>query len=84
MKKFLLSATLLICFAATGRAQDTTSADEQLKRGLEYYNVGNYTEAARTKATTSTTARQKFCRILVDHYNRGLAARSKKRLMWEG
>ncbi len=38
---------MLICFAATGRAQDTTSADEQLKRGLEYYNVGNYTEAAR-------------------------------------
>ena len=28
-------------------------------------------------------ARKYFCRILVDHYNKGLGAKSKKRLKWE-
>jgi hypothetical protein len=44
----------------------------------------DYTEAARTRVTTSAASRKKFCRVLVDHYNKGLANRSKKRLIWEG
>jgi hypothetical protein len=42
-----------------------------------------YTEIARTR-TTSCAARKKFCRVLVKHYNRGLASNSRKRLKWEG
>jgi hypothetical protein len=43
----------------------------------------DYTEATRTRAASSTASRKKFCRVLVEHYNRGLANRSKKRLVWE-
>ena len=44
----------------------------------------DYTEAARTRASSSSvTARKKFCRVLVEHYNKGLAANSRKRLKWE-
>jgi hypothetical protein len=43
----------------------------------------DYTEIVRTRATSSTVPRKKFCRILVDYYNRGLANRSKKRVVWE-
>jgi hypothetical protein len=42
------------------------------------------TEVARTRATSSAISRRKFCRVLVEHYNRGLANNSKKRLKWEG
>ena len=34
-------------------------------------------------AAASTSARKRFCRILVEQYNAGLPARSKKRLVWE-
>ena len=44
----------------------------------------DYTEVARTRATSSAISRKKFCRVLVEHYNRGLANNSKKRLKWEG
>jgi len=45
----------------------------------------DYTEAARTRGTVSSvTARKKFCRALVAHYNKGLANNSRKRLKWEG
>lgn len=43
----------------------------------------DYTDTARTRVTSSATARKKFCRVLVEHYNRGLASKSKKRLIWE-
>jgi hypothetical protein len=44
----------------------------------------DYTEAARVRGTVSSaTARKKFCRVLVEHYNKGLANNSKKRLKWE-
>jgi hypothetical protein len=43
----------------------------------------DYGEASRTKVTSSGVARKKFCRVLVDHYNKGLAHNSKKRLKWE-
>ena len=44
----------------------------------------DYTEAARTRGTVSSvTSRKKFCRVLVTHYNKGLANNSKKRLKWE-
>lgn len=43
-----------------------------------------YTEAMRYQGSSGTTAsRQKFCRILVMHYNKGLVHNSKKRLQWE-
>ena len=45
----------------------------------------DYTDVARTRASAkSATARKKFCRVLVDHYNKGLAANSRRRLKWEG
>jgi hypothetical protein len=43
----------------------------------------DYIEIARTRVTSSTASRKKFCRVLVDYYNKGLANRSKKRLLWE-
>jgi hypothetical protein len=43
----------------------------------------DYTEAVRTRVSSSAASRKKFCRVLVDYYNRGLANRSKKRLTWE-
>jgi hypothetical protein len=49
------------------------------KFSVIYYE---YTEAARTRSS-SKSARHKFCRILVEHYNKGLANKSKKRLTWE-
>jgi len=45
----------------------------------------DYTEATRVRGTvTSTKARKKFCRVIVEHYNRGLANNSRRRLKWEG
>lgn len=35
------------------------------------------------EAKYSSKARKMFCRILVDHYNKGLGNKSKKRLKWE-
>ena len=44
----------------------------------------DYTEAMRMKGSiASATSRKKFCRILVEHYNKGLTGNSKKRLKWE-
>ena len=44
----------------------------------------DYTEAMRVHSSvSSTTARKKYCRILVDHYNKGIVHNSKKRLKWE-
>ena len=43
----------------------------------------DYTEAARVRATTATS-RKKFCRVLVENYNKGIANNSRKRLKWEG
>jgi len=40
-----------------------------------------YREAVRNSQKT-IKARKHFCRILVEHYNKGLGARSKKRLKW--
>jgi len=34
------------------------------------------------KNTSSLKARRHFCRVLVDHYNKGLGHRSQKRLRW--
>jgi hypothetical protein len=43
-----------------------------------------YTEAMRYRgAVGSTTSRQKFCRVLVEQYNKGFNGNSKKRLVWE-
>ena len=51
------------------------------KFAVIYYD---YAEAMRVKGSIgSTTSRKKFCRILVEHYNRGLNGRSKKRLVPE-
>jgi len=45
----------------------------------------DYTETARTRASTgSLEARKKFCRIIVEHYDRGLTADTGRRLKWEG
>jgi hypothetical protein len=45
----------------------------------------DYTEAARVRGTvSSTTIRKKFCRAIVEHYNKGLSSNSRKRLKWEG
>ena len=41
-----------------------------------------YKECAR-EARYSLKAHKIFCRILVDHYNKGLGSKSKKRLKWE-
>jgi hypothetical protein len=37
----------------------------------------------RNAAVFSIPPRHRFCRILVEQYNQGLAARNKKRLIWE-
>ncbi len=42
----------------------------------------DYTKTTRTRAV-STVARKKFCRILVDHYNRGFSQNRISRLIWE-
>jgi hypothetical protein len=42
----------------------------------------DYTESSRARSV-SIAARHRFCRVLVAHYNRGLAWNSKKRLLWE-
>ncbi|MCL2509214.1 MAG: hypothetical protein FWF05_08570 [Oscillospiraceae bacterium] len=43
-----------------------------------------YSEAMRVKGTVGSTAsREKFCRVLVGQYNKGLVHNSKKRLKWE-
>jgi len=45
----------------------------------------DYTEAMRVRGSIgSGPSRKKFCQTLVEHYNRGLARNSKKRLKWEG
>ena len=41
-----------------------------------------YREITR-KAYHSAAARKNFCRILVEHYNKGLGSKSRKRLKWE-
>lgn len=44
----------------------------------------DYTEAMRMRgAIGSIVSRKKFCKILVEHYNKGLNSLSKKRLVWE-
>lgn len=44
----------------------------------------DYAEAMRVRGSIGSTAsRKKFCRILVEHYNKGLRVNSKKRLRWE-
>ena len=46
-----------------------------------YYD---YTEVVRIRVSASSAvSRKKFCRVLVEHYNKGLANNSKKRLKWE-
>lgn len=43
-----------------------------------------YVDSMSTHASVKTgVARKKFCRVIVDHYNRGLGSRSKIRLVWE-
>ena len=37
----------------------------------------------RNAAAVSIAPRKRFCRLLVEQYNTGLASRSKKRLVWE-
>jgi len=37
----------------------------------------------RSSSAVSTSPRKRFCRLLVEQYNVGLASRSKKRLPWE-
>ena len=44
----------------------------------------DYSEAMRVHGSIGTaTSRHKFCRVLVQHYNKGINANSKKRLKWE-
>jgi hypothetical protein len=44
----------------------------------------DYSEAMRFNGSAgSSTSRKKFCRILVEHYNKGYAHNNKKRLKWE-
>lgn len=51
------------------------------KFSVVYYD---YTEAMRVRGSIGTaTSRGKFCRVLVEHYNKGLRGVSKKRLRWE-
>ena len=60
-------------------------ADFAARMGDKFSSVYfDYIEIARTRVTSATAARKKFCRILVDYYNRGFGNRSKKRLIWEG
>jgi len=43
-----------------------------------------YCEAMRIRGSIGTaTSRKKFCRVLVEYYNKGLGSKSKKRLVWE-
>ena len=43
----------------------------------------NYTESFHGRGTTGAKmARKKLCRVLVEHYNKGLNGSSKKRLKW--
>ncbi|GHV17369.1 hypothetical protein FACS189425_03470 [Clostridia bacterium] len=43
-----------------------------------------YSEAMRFRGSVgSATSRHKFCRILVEQYNKGYAHNNKKRLVWE-
>jgi hypothetical protein len=43
-----------------------------------------YTEAMRVRGYAgSVSSRKKFCRILVEHYNKGFGSNNKKRLKWE-
>ena len=44
----------------------------------------DYCEAMRVHGSVgSSTSRKKYCRILVEHYNKGIVHNSKKRLKWE-
>jgi hypothetical protein len=53
--------------------------------GKFYTVLHDYTEAVRVRGSvSSTTARKKYCRTLVEHYNKGIASNSRKRLKWEG
>jgi hypothetical protein len=57
------------------------AARMQDKFGVIWYS---YSEAMRARGTTGTSAsRKKLCRIMVEHYNKGIAKNSKKRLVWE-
>ena len=50
------------------------------KFALVWYD---YCQTARVRgAVNSASTRKKFCRIFVEHYNKGLNSRSKKRLVW--
>jgi len=43
----------------------------------------HYTEALQTRgAGGQKKNRRKFCRVLVEHYNKGFASNNKKRLSW--
>jgi len=43
-----------------------------------------YSEAMKNRgAAGSVTSRKKFCKVLMDNYNKGLVHNSKKRLKWE-
>jgi hypothetical protein len=43
-----------------------------------------YTNNMNVHASINTgTARKRFCRVLVEQYNRGMNSRNKKRLVWE-
>lgn len=61
---------------------DVTDFDKRLcdKFSVVWYE---YREAMRSSRYTHK-ARKYFCRILVDHYNKGLGSKSVKRLYWEG
>ena len=53
--------------------------------GKFYVVLGDYAESVRVRASVSAaTARKKYCRTLVEHYNKGIASNSRKRLKWEG
>ena len=44
----------------------------------------DYTEAMRVRGSVySASPQKKFCRILVEHYNKGIVHNCKKRLKWE-
>jgi len=44
----------------------------------------DYCETTRSRFSSSSgVSRRKFCQVLVHHYNKGLGATSKKRLVWE-
>jgi len=43
-----------------------------------------YSESMRVRGSVGSNAsRKKFCRALVEYYNKGLGSKSKKRLVWE-